>query len=117
MSRRHFAVAAIVAMATAPASADQYVIRAQKALPAASAGLQQSLKIRTVDTFSHDGAHYVVIESPDEAYLEAYFFALESHPDALYRIDAGWSAQGLSGLSLDQRMPFLAPAPCDFCAR
>ena len=110
------ATAAIGTLLTAPsAMADQYLARIDAPIGGATAGLLESLKVTEIDAFSHDGAHYVVIEAPDEGYVEAYFFALHRSPSALFTLGADWTGEGLADLTLDQRLRFLTRASCDFC--
>jgi hypothetical protein len=99
----------------AAASADQYVARINAPFQSGSAELLSALKIVEIDAFEHDGASYIVIEAPDDGYVEAYFFALHRAPESLYKLQADWVASGLSGLPLQQRLPFLTPSHCGFC--
>ena len=99
----------------AAASADQYAARIDTPFHGASAELLDALKIVEIDVFEHGGATYIVVEAPDEGYVETYFFALRRAPEQLYLLQADWLASGLSGLSLEQRLPFLTPAHCGFC--
>lgn len=110
------ATALVCFLSATAASADQFVVRTDGPLPQPQSGLQHSIKIRNVDAFSHDGADYVVVEAPSEGHLKAYFFAIGRVPDALFTVNSNWAAPGLSSLALDQRLPFLSPEPCDFCA-
>lgn len=114
----HFSIPATIAVAccvAAAASADQYVARIDAPFQSGSAELLSVLKIVEIDAFEHDGASYIVIEAPDEGYVEAYFFALRRAPEGLYKLQADWMASGLSGLPHEQRLPFLTPAHCGFC--
>ncbi len=99
----------------AAASADQYVARVDAPFHGASAELLDTLKIVEIDVFEHGGATYLVVEAPDEGFIEAYFFAMHRVPEELYLLQADWTASGLSGLALEQRLPFLTPAPCNYC--
>ncbi len=107
-----FAAACFVAFG---ASADQYVARINAPFQSGGAELLGALKVVEIDAFEHDGASYIVIEAPDEGYVEAYFFALHIAPEGLYKLQADWVASGLSGLPLEQRLPFLTPEYCGFC--
>lgn len=115
---RNIILATIVAtlLAATAASADQYVARLDAPFDGASDKLLEALKIVEIDDFVHQGFHYVVVEAPDEGYIEAYFYAIGRAPKDLHMLQADWTASGLSGLSLEQRMPFLTSAPCGFCS-
>lgn len=109
--------ATIVAMllSVTAASADQYVARLDEPFQGANAGLIDAMRVVEIDAFEHGGSTYIVVEAPDEGYVEAYFFALRIVPKELHLLQADWTAPGLSGLSLEQRLPFLTPTSCGFC--
>ena len=74
---RSFIPAAIFAfLAALPASADQFAVQINDAYDGASPKLMQVLKVSEVESFSENGRHYVVLEAPDEAYVEAFFHAI-----------------------------------------
>lgn len=110
-------LATIVAalLSVTAASAEQYVARIDQTFQGPSAALLDALKIVEIDTFEHGGFSYIVVEAPNEGYIEAYFLAINVTPTELHMLQADWTAPGLSGLSLEQRLPFLRPAPCGFC--
>lgn len=108
------AVSAAVLVATT-VSADQYVAKIDATFQGASASLLEALKVVEIEIFDHEGAKYIVVEAPDEGYVKAYFFAVHRVPEELYLLQADWMASGLSGLSLEQRLPFLTQVTCDFC--
>ena len=114
----NFIPATIVAtlLSVTAASADQYVARIDEPFKGASAALLDTLSIVEIDAFEHGGSTYIVVEAPDEAYVEAYFFALHIRPTELHVLQADWTASGLLGLSLEQRLPFLTPTTCGFCS-
>ncbi len=102
-------------LAATAATADQYVARLDAPFDGASDQLLEALKIVAIDAFEHEGFHYIVVEAPDEGYIEAFFYAIGRAPKELHVLQADWTASGLSGLSLEQRLPFLTPAHCGFC--
>jgi hypothetical protein len=57
-----------------------------------------------------------VIGAPTEGYLAAYFHAARHTPVTLATVGADWEGAGLENLTLAQRMLFLTPVYCDFCA-
>ena len=116
MNRLSIPVAiAAACLAMSAAAADQFVARIDAPFQSGSAELLGAIKVVEIDAFEHDGASYIVIEAPDEGYVEAYFFALHIAPEGLYKLQADWVASGLSGLPLEQRLPFLTPEYCGFC--
>ena len=109
-------IAALSTLLTAPvAMAEQFVAQLESSFTGANAQLLESLKVIELDAFEYDGKYFVVIDAPDEGYVEAYFYALQLKPAALHTLSADWSAPGLSSLSLENRLPFLNPTTCDFC--
>jgi len=108
--------ALVTGIAASAAMADQYVAQLDAPMAKASAGLLENLKIVEIDAFTHDGTHYVVIEAPNEAYLEAYFYAMSRSPKALHTLGPDWNASGLSSSQLEQQLPILAFASCGFCS-
>lgn len=117
MTRTFLTATALAALCFAvTARAEQFVVRLDAPMTATSAGLRETLKVREIDAFSLDGGWYVVIDAPDEAYVETYLRAAGRSARALNTLNADWAAPGLAGLPLEQRLPFLAPAPCGFCA-
>ncbi|MEX0284580.1 MAG: hypothetical protein AB3N23_08200 [Paracoccaceae bacterium] len=111
-----YCVVALIGLLTAPAAmAEQFVAQLETSFKGANARLLDSLQVVELDAFEHDGKHYYVIEAPDEAYVKAYFFALGLRPTGLHLLDADWNAPGLADLSLENRLLFLKPTPCDFC--
>ncbi len=108
---------AFAALLSAPAAmAEQYVVQLNTPFEGANASLLEQLKIVEIDTFTYQDAHYIVIEAPGEGQVQAYFVAMNRTPIALHSLRADWTAAGLSGLSVDQQMPFLNAATCTFCA-
>lgn len=110
------APAVVAVLLGAPALADQYVLQIDGNLAVASVGLRSILQIDEIDAFTLGGNDYVVVEAPDEGYLEAYFHAARHTPRTLSTLDTDWDGPGLAGLALERRMLFMTPADCGFCA-
>ncbi len=110
-------MAAIVAtlLSVTVASAEQYVVRTDQPFQGGNTELLRAMKIVEIDAFEHAGSNYIVISAPNKGYVAAYFFALHITPMEFHVLTADWTAPGLSGLSLEQRLPFLTPLTCDFC--
>ena len=113
-SRSILALAALAALSPA-AQAEQFVAERASPFLAANAELLAALHVTEIDSYALNGRHYLVIDAPDEGYVEAYFFATHQPPLSLHRIGADWTGPGLATLSLEARQPFLTAAPCDFC--
>ena len=110
MSGKLFTAALFAALFAAPAMAEQFVVQLNTPFDGANEMLLKNLQIVEVDSYTLDGAHYMVIEAPDVAYLESYFYAIRIRPKAVY------GRPDVSALSLKQRLPFLTAVPCEFCA-
>lgn len=117
MSLRLLAVTILAAgMAGPGVLAEQYVVQINGPLAETSDGLRSTLKIDEIDTFTHEGKEYVVVDAPTEGYLAAFFHAASHTPIALASLGADWDGAALDGLTLDRRMLFLTPIYCDYCA-
>lgn len=115
MSCKFTAAVLAILIAAPSAMAEQYVVQINTPFEGANKSLLESLKITEIDAYTLDGAHFVVIEASNEGYLEAYFYAIYHSPMAIHTIGADWTGPGLAALSIEQRLPFLAPANCEFC--
>ena len=73
-------------------------------IPAAIPKLMEVLKVSEVESFSEDGRHYVVLEAPDEAYVEAFFHAINREALELHALDADWTNPTMQHLSIAQRL-------------
>lgn len=108
------ASAALIA-ATCSAAADQFAVQATGPVAGASERLLDALHIREVDAVEINGVHFIVLEARDEAYVEAYVFAMNIDATGLYRLEAEWDGAGLSSLPVEARTPFLHETVCEFC--
>ncbi len=115
MTRQIFAAAIIALSAGLPAHAEQFAVRINDSFVGASAGLLETLKIIELETFTVNGAHYVVLEAPSDAYVEAYVLAIHQTAVELNSLDADWLNPVVAGLPLDQRLGFLRPVACNYC--
>lgn len=115
MPRHILAAAALSLCAALPASAEQYVVRLDTAYSGASPGLLAALKVTEIQSFTESGADYVVLDAPNKAYLQAFFYALPQHPVALNAVEGDWTAPDTAGMAITDRMALLRPEPCDFC--
>ncbi len=116
MTRQIFAAAVIALSAGLPAHAEQFAVRINASFVGASAGLLETLKIAELETFTFNGAHYVVLDAPSDAYVEAYVLAIGRTAAELNSLDADWLNPVVVGLPLDQRLGFLRPVACGFCS-
>ncbi len=116
--RRHSFLAAGLAVSTAlPVAAEQFALRLEEPYRDANAGLIATLNIAVIDRFSDGGAHYLVLDAPDAAHVEAFVYALGNEALTLNRVEANWAAPAFAELPQDQRLRFLRPIACEFCAR
>ncbi len=75
-----------------------------------------ALKISEIESFSENGAHYIVLDAPNDAYVEAFVFAIGGEAIALNVLEADWSNSVMEDLSMAQRLGFLRSVECDFCS-
>ena len=116
MTRNIVLTTALVLAAALPASAEQFVVQVDSPYDGASERLQETLKVSEVEAFSENGAHYVILEAPNEAYVEAFFLAIQPKAIELNVLEADWTRPAMAELSMSQRLGFLKPIDCDFCA-
>lgn len=109
------ALALAASLAGTAAAADQFVAQLAAPFGGARAGLLDTLRIVEIETFDHEGRHYIVLQAPSDGHVEAYFHATGLRPVALHTLKADWIAPGLADLPLGQRLPFLTWVPCDYC--
>ncbi|MDU8912327.1 hypothetical protein [Aestuariicoccus sp. MJ-SS9] len=113
---RPFIPAAILALfAALPAAADQFAVRIDHAYGGASPQLLEVLKVSEIESFSENGRHFVVLEAPGEAYVEAFFHAIGRNALELNALDADWTNPAMQHLSIAQRLGFLREIDCGFC--
>lgn len=113
---RKIITAAALALATAlPAQADQFAVRLDAAYPGASSGLMATLHVSEIESFTENGATYVILDAPNAAYVEAFFNAIGRDVVELNELDANWTAPAFASLPMPKRMEFLRPVTCDFC--
>ena len=116
MTRKFLTAACFTIFAATGAFADQFVVQLDSAYENASENLKDLLKISEVESFSTDGKHYVILDAPSEAYVEAFFIAIHRQALELSVLEADWSRPVMSELSMSQRLDFLEPIECEFCA-
>ena len=109
--------AALFALSIAmPATAEQFAVQIDAAYEGASPRLMEALKVSEVESFSENGSHFVILEAPDEAYVEAFFFAIHREALELNVVDADWTNPTMQHLTAAQRLGFLREIDCDFCS-
>lgn len=116
------AAAAILAMAAAlpvalPAGAEQFAVHLDTPFEGAHPRLLDTLRVSEIEIFTEDGAHYIVLDAPNPAYVEAFVEAIGPDAIALNALDADWANPVLDNLTMAQRLGFLRPVPCEFCTR
>ena len=105
-------LASIIAL---PAAAAQFAVRIDRPYEGAGTALMETLRITEIESFSEDGAQYVVLEAPDEGYVEAFFFAIGHKAIELNALEADWNLPAMRALTPAQRLQFLRVIECDFC--
>lgn len=109
------AVAALFAFA-GPSLADQFLISVSEPFASVNERVLETLKIEVVDGFSHDGQDFVVVNAPNEAYLETLFNSTSVRPLSLQRLAVDWSGEAMAQIDTAQRLKFGAPVACGFCS-
>lgn len=115
MKRPTIPATLFVLFAALPATAEQFAVQLDAAYEGASPRLIEALKISEVESFSENGSHYVVLEAPNEAYVEAFFNAIHLDAFELNVIEANWMNPTMKHLSIAERLGFLREIDCEFC--
>ncbi len=115
MTRTFFPAALLALSVAIPAQADQFAVRLDAAYQGASSGLMDTLKVSEIESFTEAGSHYVILEAPNDAYVEAFFLAIGRTALELNRLEADWTMPAMDNLSIAQRLGFMRPITCDFC--
>lgn len=114
--KRSTVFAALIALSFAvPATAEQFAVKIDGAYEGASPRLMETLKVSEVESFSENGSHFVVLDTPNEAYVEAFFLAINRKALELNMVDADWTNPTMQHLSVAQRLGFLREIDCAFC--
>ena len=118
MTRKVLATTALATLlAASAAGAEQYVVQIGAPYEGAATGLLDTLRISEIDAFdTADGRHFVVIDAPNEAYVEAFFLAINVTPSALHTVGGDWTGPALSAVPMETRWLFLSEANCGFCS-
>lgn len=109
------AAAALLALAS-PSLADQFLLSVSQPFESVNERVLETLKIAVVDRFSHDGRNFVVVDAPNEAYLETLFNSTPIRPLSLQRLAVDWSGEAMAEIETAQRLKFGAPVVCGFCS-
>ena len=98
-----------------PANAEQFAVQVNAAYEGASPKLMEALMVTEVESFSQNGSHFVVLEAPNEAYVETFFNAINRNAIELNVVEANWTNPAMQHLSIAQRLGFLREIDCEFC--
>ena len=109
-------VTGLTLLASHPGRADQFAVRISSAFDGASSGLLTSLRVTEVDNFTVNGEFFLILDAPDEAYVEAYVFAIGRRAIELNALDADWTHFTVAEMPLETRLGFLRPLACNFCS-
>ncbi|MEY8834803.1 hypothetical protein AB9K29_16805 [Phaeobacter italicus] len=114
---RKFAAATAISFTIAlPVQAEQFAVQLDASYGGASANLMEALKVSEIEAFSEDNAHYVVLDAPNEAYVEAFILAIGREAVGLNALEANWSNPSMQHLSIAQRLGFFRAIACEFCS-
>lgn len=116
MTRQTLAAALLAITAGLSANAEQFAVHLDGPYQGASAALAANLKISIIDSFTDDGANYLILDAPSGAYVEAFLYALGRSAVELNRLEANWTAPAFASLPLAKRLEFLQPIECEFCS-
>ncbi len=115
MFRDLIIASAVALVPIIPAQAEQFAVQLEAPYEGANAQLLETLKITEIESISEDGAHYIVLDAPNEANVEAFIFAVGHEAISLNALEANWSNSVMDEISMPQRLGFLRPIACDFC--
>jgi len=113
---RPFIPAAALTLAIASlAQADQFAVQLDAAFDGANPKLMDALKISEIARVSENGTHYVILDAPSEAYVEAFILAIGHEAVTLNALEANWNNPVMDDLSMEQRLGFLQAITCESC--
>lgn len=115
MKRSIIPAALLATIVALPVSAEQFAVQIDREYQGASPKLMEVLKVSAVESFTENDNHYVVIEAPSEAYVEAFFHATNLKAIELHTLEANWENPTMQHLSIAQRLGFLREIDCGFC--
>ena len=116
MFRKLATATAILFTIALPVQADQFAVQLDAPYDGANASLMETLKISEVEAFSEGNAHYVVLDAPNEAYVEAFVLAIGRDAVGLNTLEANWSNPSMQHLSIARRLGFFRAITCEFCS-
>lgn len=82
------AATAIFFAVSLPVNAEQFAVQLDVPYDGASAKLIEIMKVSEVEVFSEGDAHYLVLDAPNEAYVEAFILAIGRNAVALNALEA-----------------------------
>lgn len=98
-----------------PAQADQFAVQLDAVFDGASPKLMDALKVSEIARVSESGMHYVILDAPSEAYVEAFILAIGREAVTLNALEANWNNPVMDELSTEQRLRFLRVITCESC--
>lgn len=107
--------ATLVALAS-PALADQFIVTVSEPLVSVNQRLLDTLRITVIDSFTHDGKTFTVLDAPSEAYVETLFSAISTKPLSLHQLAVDWTGPAMTQIDTTARLRFTAPLDCGFCS-
>lgn len=115
MTRNLITACAFTLSIALPAEAEQFAVQLDAAYDGASAKLMETLRVSEIAHFSDNGAHYIVLDAPSDAYIEAFVLAIAREAISLHVLEANWSNPVMEDLSMAQRLGFLRRITCEYC--
>ncbi len=115
MKRSMIPTALLATMLALPAAADQFAVQIDDAYDGADLRLMDTLRVSVIESFAEGDAHYVILDAPGIAYVEAFILAINRDALELNALDADWTNPTMQHLSPAQRLGFLRAIDCEFC--
>ena len=97
------------------ALAESYILTLAAPLDERAAPLFNATSTALVESFEANGVHYVVIEAPNEIYVETFFSSYDEWPVAMSTLEGGWSSDRYVEMPLERRLLELKQMHCRFC--
>jgi hypothetical protein len=97
------------------ALAETYILTLAAPLSERAAPLLTSTNTALVESIEAHGVHCVVIEAPNEIYVERFFSSYGKWPVAMSTIEGGWNSERFAEMSRERRLLEIRQMHCRFC--
>lgn len=115
MTLKILTAAGLALLTASAASAEQFVVQLDGVYQSGDLDLQKALKVSEIATFTEGGRHYLILDAPNDAYIESYLMATHNKVTELGVLDADWTKPVMSELTVTQRLRFSTPIECEIC--